>query len=88
MEKIKYTLGNQDIDSSFITLEMTWAGMDNPKNIDLIGFHSPKSFAELINGTTFNFYVPCKEFQPFSKRCAKLWQVPIYSDTFVQFVDL
>ncbi len=66
----KYTLVNQDIDTSLLTLEMTWRGMLNNDLEKYIG-PKPESFLEIIKGQTINYYADSKEIDGFIKRCAK-----------------
>ena len=67
----KYILGNQDVDISFLTIEMTWRGIELPDIKKQVGRNTPKSFVEIIKGTTMNYYVPKDELKPFSDTCAE-----------------
>ncbi|MFC1723625.1 PEP-utilizing enzyme [Nanoarchaeota archaeon] len=68
---IKYVLGNQDVDTSFITLEMTWNGIGTEEVEQHAGTPTLESFAEIIKGKTINFYVDSQRFKPFVSACAK-----------------
>ncbi|MFA6446340.1 MAG: PEP-utilizing enzyme [Candidatus Paceibacterota bacterium] len=50
-------LGNQDIDISWVTLEVIWNGMLDKRVKDQIGIEYPKCICELIKGRTINLYV-------------------------------
>jgi len=67
----KYTLLNQDIDTSFINIETTWAGMRSPLIKKQIGFDIPDSFCELINGTTLNYFQNKRQAEQFSHICVQ-----------------
>ncbi|KKQ55626.1 MAG: Phosphoenolpyruvate synthase, partial [Parcubacteria group bacterium GW2011_GWA2_38_13] len=69
-EETKYVLGNQDVDTSFITIEMTWSGMGiDTKN--KIGEDPLDSFVEIINGKTINYFVESDRIKQFAHSCAK-----------------
>ncbi len=68
---IKLVLGNQDIDTSMLTLEMTWRGMNDKKIKSQVGFKTPLFSCEIINGRTINGYINPKEFKTFVGRCVK-----------------
>ena len=62
--------GNQDVDTSWITLEMTWKGIIDKKVEDQIGFSAPDTFCEIVVGKTINFYVDSDELPKFIEQCA------------------
>lgn len=68
--KAKYSLLNQDINTSFFNIETTWTGMRSPLVKKQIGFDVPDSFCELIKGETLNYFQNKKQAEKFSKICA------------------
>lgn len=66
----KYSLLNQDIDTSFINIETTWTGMRSPLIKKQVGFDIPDSFCELVRGTTLNYFQNKKQAEKFVKICA------------------
>lgn len=66
----KYSLLNQDINTSFLNIETTWAGMRSPLLKGLVGKNIPPSFCELIKGETLNYYQDEKLAKSFSRNCA------------------
>lgn len=62
----KFILGNHDIDTSFLTIEMTWKGIECPQVKEQLGINMPESFVEFIKGRTLNYYLPKVEFKKFS----------------------
>ena len=68
----KFILGNQDIDTSFVTLEMTWAGVLNPRIDEQTGMVHPATFEEIVNGKTINTYINDADFKDFVDRCSKV----------------
>jgi len=69
-EEIKYALGNQDIDTSFITIEMTWKGLLDKRIKEQIGMLMPNSLCNIIEGTTMNFYVDASKLEKFVDICS------------------
>lgn len=70
MSAKKYTLGNQDVDTHFLNLEMTWRGVISPE-IKKYGAPKPmKSFFEIVNHNTVNFYIKEIEGKEFIDTCA------------------
>lgn len=67
----KYSLLNQDINTSFLNIETTWAGMRSPLLKKQIGHAVPDSFCELIKGETLNYFQNEKQAKSFSKACAR-----------------
>ena len=67
----KYTRGNQDVDTSFLTLEMTWHGINDKRVKDQVGSTSPDSVLEIIKGKTITYLVDDEQFKPFILLCAK-----------------
>lgn len=67
--KKKVILGNQDIDASIVTLEMTWKGMRDKRIKEQVGIALPEIYNELINGKTINGYVNPEDFKYFVKAC-------------------
>lgn len=65
-----YILGNQDVDTSFLTLEMTWLGMQDPRITGQAGVAHPDMFAEIVNGTTINAFINGQEAEQFVPSCA------------------
>lgn len=61
----KYVLGNQDVDTSFVTVEMTWAGMEDESVERHAGVPPCKSFAEIVKGSTLNYYVVAGRIEEF-----------------------
>ncbi len=67
----KYTLVNQDIDTSVISLETTWRGIcDN--ELEKYTGTKPDSFLEVIRGSTINYYVDVLKINDFIYRCNDL----------------
>ncbi len=66
----RYILGNQDIDTNFLNLEMTWRGMRDKRLKDQVGMLTPDSFEEVIEGRTINTYVDVLTTKEFVKSCA------------------
>ncbi len=46
----QYILGNQDVDTSMITVGMTWCGIEHPDIEKQIGLKLPKIFCNIIKG--------------------------------------
>jgi len=69
---MKYTLGNQDVDTSFITIEPTWKGVMSEKIKNLVGMSPPDSICEINKGSTLNYYINIKQFKPYVKTCASV----------------
>jgi len=67
----KYSLGNQDVDTSFITLEMSWKGMQDERIKDQLGLLHPTGFAEIIKGATINYHTEANKTSDFIELCAK-----------------
>ncbi len=67
----KLVLGNQDIDTSMLTLEMTWGGIKDKKVKSQVGLKTPNFSCEIINGRTINGYIDPKEFKIFVEKCVK-----------------
>lgn len=67
----KYMLGNQDVDTSFLTLEMTWYGMRDKRIKDQIGMELPNSFEKVIEGTTINTYLVEDQLRTLIDKSAK-----------------
>ncbi|MCB9798202.1 hypothetical protein H6758_00575 [Candidatus Nomurabacteria bacterium] len=65
-----FMLGNQDVDCSFLTLEMTWCGMKDPMIEQQIGIPVPRMFEEMIQGSTLNTYVLAAPIEKFVKIAA------------------
>jgi phosphohistidine swiveling domain-containing protein len=61
----KYILGNQDVDTSFVTVEMTWSGMEHDDVGKHAGLPPCKSFAEIIKGSILNYYVEADKIVDF-----------------------
>lgn len=68
----KYIRANQDIDTSVLSLETMWKAINNPKLVDVIGVTPPKSFLEIINGTTINYFVEQKSAEKFIDDCVRV----------------
>lgn len=68
--KNAYARLNQDVDSSFFTLEMTWAGLRDKRVKEQLGYLTPFTWEEIINGTKINTYIVAAEFNPFIEKCA------------------
>lgn len=68
---VKYVLGNQDVDASFLTLEMTWSGIRAGEVKKHVGTGMFKSFAEVVGGKTINYFVEAHRIKPFVGACAK-----------------
>jgi phosphohistidine swiveling domain-containing protein len=68
----KYTLGNQDVDTFVLTLEMTWRGIEDENTKKDVGLRPPHSFMEVIDGQTINYYVVASEIEQFIPACAKM----------------
>ena len=72
MEKgIKYVIGNQDVDTSFLALEMTWKGMRDERLKEQIGICSHDSVCEIVKGNTINYLVEAKGIKVFIDRCVE-----------------
>jgi len=67
----KYTRVNQDVDTSFITIEPTWKGVMDKRTKDQIGIAPPTSFCEIINGQTLNYYADAEYLPIFVQACAE-----------------
>ena len=65
-----YARLNQDVDTSFFTLEMTWAGLRDKRVKEQLGYSVPFTWEEINNGTTINTYIVATEFKPFVEECA------------------
>ena len=65
-----YLLCNQDIDTSFFTLEMTWRGIRDSRIAQQIGVTTPRLFEEVIKGTTINTFIEKDPFPHFIHVCA------------------
>lgn len=66
----KYILLNQDIDTSFLTLEMTWRGIRDPRVTEYVGMPIPETFEEVIRGTTINTFMDQAPANDFIHCCA------------------
>lgn len=64
-------LANQDIDISWINLEMIWDGMLNKQIEEQLGLPFPKSLCEMKKGRTINLYVEAKSLKKFIEISAK-----------------
>lgn len=82
--KPSYTLGNQDVDASFLTLEMTWRGMEVSEVERHIGLPTPFSFAEIVDDSTINYYVQLEKFTEFSHACADALMCDMDLRTFLE----
>lgn len=69
--KKEIVLGNQDIDTSMIALEMTWVGMRDKRIKQQVGIVLPELYSEIIKGRTINAYVNPEEFRSFVNSCSK-----------------
>jgi hypothetical protein len=67
----KYILGNPDIDTSFITLEMSWRGMRDPRVEQQVDMVHPDNFEEIIKGSTINTYIDANTAKLFIDKCAE-----------------
>ncbi len=67
----KYILLNNDVDTSFSTLEMTWYGMRDKRIKDHVGMLLPHSFFELVKGKSINYYSLAVESKLFIEKCTK-----------------
>lgn len=65
-----FILINQDIDTSFFTLEMTWKGMNDSRVAEHIGRQIPSMFEEMIEGSTINTFMEQEPFADFINACA------------------
>jgi len=70
--KNSYARLNQDVDTSFLTLEMTWAGLREDSIKDQVGSSAPFTWEEIIKGTVINTYIVANEFQPFAEECSNV----------------
>lgn len=70
-QEIKYILGNQDVDTSFLTLEITWSGIGTDEVKKHAGIKPLDSFLEIIKGKTINYYVESHRLKIFASACAK-----------------
>lgn len=52
----RYYRANQDVDTSFLTLEMTWKGIHDPRAFADIGVDGFESICNIVKGKTINFY--------------------------------
>lgn len=68
----KFILGNQDVDTSFASLEMVWKGFSDPRLHELIGVPVFDSFLEIKKGKTINYFISERESKPFFNRCTEL----------------
>ena len=67
----KYILLNNDVDTSFSTLEMTWYGMRDKRIKEQIEMLLPQSFFEVVKGKTINYYSDAKESKLFIEKCTE-----------------
>lgn len=67
----KYSLLNQDINTSFFNIETTWVGMRSSLVFKQIGSAIPDSFCELIKGETLNYFQKERPAKVFSHACAQ-----------------
>ena len=67
----KYTRGNQDVDTSFLTLEMTWHGINDKRVKDQVGSTPPDSVLEIIKNQIITYLVDEEQFKSFISVCAK-----------------
>src|SRR3989338_3508637 len=67
----KYILLNNDVDTSFSTLEMTWYGMRDKRIKEQVGMLLPKSFFEVVKGKTINYYSDAEESKQFIEKCTE-----------------
>ncbi len=67
----KYSLLNQDINTSFFNIETTWTGMRSSLLKKQVGMSVPDSFCELIKGETLNYFQNQRQARQFSKTCAQ-----------------
>lgn len=70
--ELKFVRGNQDVDTSFLALEMVWAGFRDRRITRQTGTAVPKSFLEIINGRTINYFVEKGEFNNLIDRSARV----------------
>jgi phosphohistidine swiveling domain-containing protein len=61
----KLALVNQDVDTSFFTLEAQWHGLRNPAIKNQIGICIKTSVEEILQGKTINTYMEEKELRDF-----------------------
>ncbi len=66
----KLVLGNQDVDTSMLTLEMTWRGIRDKKIKLQIGLLTPDFSSEIVDGKTINAYIDPEKFKIFVNKCA------------------
>jgi len=71
INKNQYSRLNQDVDTSFLTLEATWRGIMDNRIKDQVGKYSPDSFCEIVKGTIVNSFMVASLFRPFSEKCAE-----------------
>ena len=62
---------NNDVDTSFSTLEMTWYGMRDKRIKEQVGMLLPKSFFEVVKGKTINYYSDAEESKVFIEKCTE-----------------
>lgn len=75
----KYSLLNQDINTSFLNIETTWTGMRSPLLKKQIGHAVPDSFCELIKGETLNYFQNEKQSKSFLEHApARYWPTEDY----------
>ena len=67
---IKYSLLNQDINTSFLNIETTWTGMRSSLLKKQVGLGAPDSFCELVNDETLNYFQNVQQAKKFSHFCA------------------
>jgi phosphohistidine swiveling domain-containing protein len=67
----KYSLLNHDIDTSFLNIETTWAGMRSPLLKKQVNYFVPDSLCEIINGSTINYFQNERQAKIFSRSCAR-----------------
>jgi len=67
----KYSLLNQEINTSFINIETNWAGMRSHLPKKQIGHPVPDSFCHLIKGETLYYYQNTKQAKLFCSGCSQ-----------------
>jgi len=64
-------LGNQDIDTSLITLEMTGKGVLDPQVKTFVGLPAPTMYTEIVKGDKISVYMEQDKLKLFVSKCWK-----------------
>lgn len=65
----EFIIGNQDVDTSFMALEMVWQGLRGIRIKEQVGVPIHRSFLEMIKGNAINYFVEAEGSKTFVNQC-------------------